>query len=86
MKKYAAYLVFSALLMAAGIMALLASFAVYFRPALIAQPLLTVGQSLALFGLAYLALLAQGRAFEAAQVLRRADEQRQRLAQQWQRR
>lgn len=83
MKKYTAYLVLSALLLAAGVLALLASFAVYFRPTLITFPVQTVGVSLALFGVCYLALLAQGRAFEVANAHRRAYEHRQRPAQRW---
>ena len=72
MKKHTAYLVLSALLLAAGLLALIGSFAVYFRPGLIINPVLTVGQSLALFAVATALLYGQRRAFETANARRMA--------------
>ncbi len=66
MKKYTAYLVLSAVLLAAGLLAIVASFAVNFLPQALTNPLPTLAGSLVLFGAGYVALYGQGRAFEAA--------------------
>lgn len=66
MKKYTAYLVLSALLLTAGLLALVGSIVVYGLPELLTNPLLTVARSLALFGAGSVALYGQRRAFEAA--------------------
>ena len=72
MKKYTAYLVLSALLLAAGVLALVGSFAVYYLPGLLISPVQTVAQSLALFGAGSMALYGQRRAFETADARRMA--------------
>jgi hypothetical protein len=72
MKKYTVYLYLAALLLSFGVLAILGSFAVYFLPGLIANPVQTLYQSFVLFGAGTVALYGQRRAIEAANARRMA--------------